>query len=354
MLSQFLAFWVTFSAASLGYYFFRCIHFPAAPLLGSMAATGVLGFTELVPSFDTGLLTFICATVLGINLGKQIRRDILARVLASAKPVAIHAGGMLLTSLFCGYFLYVLMKQEENELSLASALLCTSAGGVTEMTLLGVSLGANVMIIFLFQLVRQVTFLSLIPYSAKAARLFGDGRDKAVQLLSDLRRLPSYKRIDYVFLVVVATVGGYLGYSLGIPAGTLFGSMTCSGIFTLFLKKQYVLDVKIRLAAQIGLGIIMGQGIEINLSELVTTFLIPMCLVTLAMILCCLLLAFLLYKTTDYDLNTCLICSAPTGLSQIAVLAEEEEADVLTATLFHVARVISIVGIYPWVIMCFS
>jgi len=354
MLLQILSLCTSFVVAYSGYLFFQLIRFPAAPLLGSMAATGMLGFTGWVSSFDTGSLTFVCSIVLGINLGKQIRGDILAKVRTAIRPVLIHAGGMLLTSLACGYILYILTNKDGNSISLVSAFICTSTGGVTEMTLLGLSLGANVMLIVLFQIVRQVTFLTLIPYSAKMSKAFGSHRVSKKTTLPGRGPLSAYGRWDYLFLICVATAGGYLGYRLGIPAGTLFGSMTAAGILTIILKKHYILKAKIRLAAQLGLGIIMGQRVDASLGDLLVSFLLPLFLVTLAMVVCCLLLAFLLYKTTDYDLTTCLICSAPTGLSQIAAHAEEAGADVLTATLFHAVRVVSIVGIYPLLIMCFS
>ena len=120
---------------------------------------------------------------------------------------------------------------------------------------------------------------------------------------------------------------------------------------SLFLSKQYKFDNKFRYAAQIGLGLATGERITPQTAGQIGTLFVPAVVVTLVMLAGCTLLAVLLYKTSDWSLTTCLLCAAPAGLSQIASFAEEVGADPLTASVFHTARIVGIVTLYPLIVL---
>jgi uncharacterized membrane protein AbrB (regulator of aidB expression) len=50
-------------------------------------------------------------------------------------------------------------------------------------------------------------------------------------------------------------------------------------------------------------------------------------------------------------LTLCLLCTAPAGLSQITVYADEIGVDSFVATAFHTVRILSIVAIYPMIFL---
>ena len=352
MLQQTLSFGLLFLMGYLGYLLFRLLHIPAAPLLASMVSTAFLQFLGWPTGFTDGALAFLCSVILGINMGKQIQADILARVATAARPIAVHVCGMLLVSLSCGFFLYLFANHYGKDLSLVNALVSTSTGGLSEMTVLGMSLNADIVLLVFFQLFRQVTFLSLLAYMPAITGRFVPMQSRSLSS-PKMRALPAFERREYIFLVCSATIGGYLGMRIGMPAGALFGAMLFSGILAVILKKHYLCPTQVRVVAQIGLGLILGKRFDGGLLPIVSELLLPAVLVTAVMLIGCLLLALLLFKTTGYDLNTCLVCSAPAGMSQMASIAEESGADMLTAPLFHAARVIAVVTLYPWLVLYF-
>ena len=97
----------------------------------------------------------------------------------------------------------------------------------------------------------------------------------------------------------------------------------------------------------------MGQRMTPEIVERLGGMLLPAVAVTAIMLAGCVILAVILYRTTGWDMTTCLLCAAPAGLSQITVFAEEIGVDSFTATVFHTVRILSIVGIFPWIIMHF-
>jgi len=64
-------------------------------------------------------------------------------------------------------------------------------------------------------------------------------------------------------------------------------------------------------------------------------------------------LAALLYKTTRWNLVTCLLSVNPAGLTQVVFFAEDMGADLLTVSVFQTVRLVGIVTLYPWLILPF-
>lgn len=349
MTEQILGFCMALGAGCAGFLLFRLIRFPAAAVLGSMAATGALNVYGLIPHFNAAPVSFVCSVGIGLILGRQINRKVLGRVKSLLRPVLVQVGCMLLLSLACGYIFYLLAAG--RGISLGTALVSSTAGGLTEMLVFGLSIGGDVGVIAFVQLFRIVTFLTLIPYSAKLARKLGDRRESVQNAAAS--NLADYSRRDYLLLVPMVFAGGYLGLRLHIPAGAMLGSMLFAGLLSVMLNKKYNNKSAVRALAQIGLGLVMGQRVDAEILSRLAALFLPVLGVSAVMLAGCVLLAFVQYKTTKYDLTTCLMCSAPAGMSQIALYAEETGTDVFTVSIFHTARLVSIVIIYPWLAMYF-
>ena len=351
-----LAFLFVFCVGALGYWLLRKAHFPNPGLLGAMVATGTLNIAGWYPSFATWPVSFAASAVIGIMLGRQITRGILAKVRKLALPVLVHTTGMLLLSLLAGFFLYHTLKG--SGVSLGTALVSGTAGGLTEMILFGLSIHADVGVIAFVQLARICLFLALIPYILRLnqrgpntqadtpASQSGPGNG----LANGNGKFPT---IAYIPLVFLAVAGAWTGNALHVPAGAMLGAMLACGGFALFIGKEYSFDSRIRLLAQIALGAIMGHRITPEMIALLEALIFPALLSTGIMIVGCTALAFFMHKLTGLGLVTCLLCSAPAGLSQVALHADEAGADPLTATVFHTARLVGIVAFYPWIIWPF-
>lgn len=348
MTEQLTGFALALLAGYAGYRLFRLFRFPAAAIIGSMAATGFVNVMGWLPHFNGGPLSYVCSVGIGLVLGKQLNRNVFCHARGMVRPVLVQIGCLLLLSLACGYIFYLLAGKDE--VSLATALVSASAGGLTEMMVFGLSIGGDVAVIAFVQTFRLVTFLSLIPYSSKLARRLGDKRGPAAVSAACNFSGP-FTRPNYLLLLLAAFGGGWVGQALGLPAGALLGSMFFAGGVGILLNKQYDYPAWVRSLAQVGLGMVMGQRVDAEVLSRLAGFFLPVLGLTAVMLIGCLLLALLQYKTTRYDLATCLMCSAPAGLSQVAVYAEETGTDVFTVAVFHTARMVSIVIIYPWIIV---
>lgn len=347
-MNQLWAFCLTYLVGSAGFLVFRRLKVPTPALLGSMFTTSLMGIAGVYPRFPVWVVSFASNILIGIMLGRMIDRDVLKRVWRLGRYVLFLSVGMLLLSLLCGYTLFRM-----SGISLTTALISGAAGGIAEMVIYGISMGADTAIITFIQLFRVITFLALIPYLAILAQKIGGRKNPVKAENEEGSRLALFSRRDYVILVICAFAGALTGRWLKIPTGVLIGAMLTSGAFALTIGKKYRYDSRLRCFAQIALGMVMGERVTPQILTQLGELFIPAIIVTVLMFLGSAALAFVLYKTTQWDVVTCLLCAAPAGLSQITLYAEEIGADVFTASVFHTVRIISIVAVYPWITMAF-
>ncbi|MDR2180069.1 MAG: AbrB family transcriptional regulator [Synergistaceae bacterium] len=347
---QIVAFCVMFVTGMAGYFFFRFLRIPNPALLGSMAATGAVNVAGYFPAFPVWAVSFAANATIGLMLGRQIDRNVLGRIKALARPVLIQLAGMIALSLLCGWTLFSMTASKG--ISLATSLISGTAGGIAEMMIFGMSVDADVAVIAFVQVFRVVIFLGMIPYLAMIAEKLGGVRARPTVEAGGGHSRRFVPR-DYAVLVLCVLAGAAMGEGLRVPTGAMLGAMVTSGVYALTLNKKYDYDPRLRVIAQVGLGLVMGKRITPQIVSNIGALLFPALVVTLVMLTGCTLLAVLLYKTSGWDLTTCLLCSAPAGLSQISVFAEEAGADSFTASIFHTVRILGIVSLYPWIVLPF-
>jgi len=350
---EMVSFGLVFLLGYCGYLVFTCLRFPTPALMGAIVTSGALSVMGYYPYFTNWPVTFAANTAIGIMLARQINRDVLSRILRLAWPVFVQTVGFLLLSLLSGLFLYWYCGSDH--LSLSTALISGATGGITEMIIFGMSVdSANVGMIAFIQLVRIMVFLTLLPWLPRLVRPFLGGEPQPGQEHRPEHH-PKLSRkftgIQYGVLFLCALAGALAGFVLRIPTGALLGAMVACGVYATAVNGEYSFDTRFSVAAQICIGAVMGQRITPEVVALMGSLIVPALLMSALMLVCCLCLAFLTHKTTGSSLETCLLCASPGGLTQVAFLADEMGADVATTAVFQSARLISIVAVYPWIVL---
>jgi membrane AbrB-like protein len=344
-------FCVAFIIGAAGFSLFKFFRLPNPALLGSLVVTGALSAAGYFPRFTAWPVSFAANTAIGVMIGHQIDRTVISRMRSLMRPVLVQTIGILALSLICGFTMYAM--NSSGTVSLGTSLISGAAGGITEMMVFGMSVDADVAVIAFVQLFRIIVFVAIMPYLSIIGRKLGGGTKRAETAVSGGSVLPEFSARNYASLLIFALIGAAAGLWSRIPAGTMLGAMAACGILSLAVNKRYSYDTRIRSLSQIGLGLVMGQRISPNILERLGATLIPVVVATFVMLVGCALLAFLLFKTTGWDLATCLLCASPAGISQVSIFAEEIGADSLTTSVFHTVRVVGIVSFYPWIIMSF-
>lgn len=347
-MEKLLAFSFTFMIGACGYYILKFLKIPNPSLLGAIFATGVLNITGYYPEFPVWPVSFAANVLIGMMLGRQIDIYFFKRVGELFIPVISTAVGMVVLSIICGMTYFKLAS-----VSMKTALIASSAGGIAEMMIFGLSVNADIPVVATVQIFRVIVFLTLIPFIPFFDKK-SNNRNRSDRINMGLADTLFFRGKDYILLTLVSIIGAVITDNCHVPAGAMIGAMLASGIFAIMIKRTYSYAAELCIVAQIGLGVVIGYSITPKVLLQLRFVFLPTIATTVVMLLCCIVIALALKRVTRWSITTCLLCAAPAGLSQIAVYAEEIGADSFTTSVFHTVRLATIVLVYPWIIIMMS
>jgi membrane AbrB-like protein len=156
--------------------------------------------------------------------------------------------------------------------------------------------------------------------------------------------LTKHKMIPVLSL---ALIGSLLGFYLRVPLGILLGSFILVAIAQIAGLGAEPLTKRTRQGVQMIIGGTIGINMNHELLDEVLLLIIPGILLGIAHILTAVLLAVILMKFFKVDIITALCGTMPAGLSEVAVIAKEHDADVEYVILMHLFRVSMVVIVIP-------
>ena len=133
------------------------LRLPAGALVGSMLAVGIyngLGFKAYMPV----QVRIGCRIVVGCLLGLNLNQGTFMQLRTVLVPALIIVTSLLIWGMFTGFIVYKVCK-----LDMYTAFLSSSAGGLTELSLMASSLGGDGPKVAILHLVRMITVVSTMP-----------------------------------------------------------------------------------------------------------------------------------------------------------------------------------------------
>lgn len=365
-----------FLLGTVGWKLFARFRVPAPDMLGALFMASILAIRGYELPFPSNPITLVSKLILGCYLGLMVDRSTLRQLKQVVLPAGIVSAWMLALSLVSGYILY-----KVSHLSIETAFLGSTAGGIAEMAILGLAFHADTVTITILQLFRVLLFLVAMPLVARwkigntsEVHRIADightknnarnnnqmvGRDlENSNLESDSRVLPAggqdlnpSQRNGSVFsilLLLLATlIGGAIGRYLGIPAGDMLGAMFGVGTANTLFGDLPPVPPLMRNYARIAIGIAMAQQLTPETLARLSDLILPILLLGVLMVASGILLSRVLQRITGWDTGTCLLVSSPAGLTQMSIIAEEVGADPLVVSILHTARLLSILTVLP-------
>ncbi len=328
---------------------FKRARIPAAALLGALVISALWAMTGTQPAYPSGTLSFLSNVAIGLFLGVRLNRESCRLLRNLPGPAILVSGWMLGLSLAMGYLMSTF-----TSLPLPTAMLGSTAGGITEMALLSLSMGADVASVTLLQIFRLLAAVLTTPVLCRMwmrnhpspVCCVAEEGDDPIKLVRT--PVPSRARLrTNVLCAAAAVAGGLAGKWLSLPAGALIGAMAASGAVTNAAGEPRLPDRLIRTFGQVGVGVIIARSITKEVLLGFLSLLGPLALLTVGMIGGSLLLAVLLHRIAGFSPMTCMLASSPGGLSQIASIADEFGADPVIVSLIQTVRLLSIILVLP-------
>jgi uncharacterized protein len=152
--------------------------------------------------------------------------------------------------------------------------------------------------------------------------------------------------MELLLTLMVGVIGGLIALKLKFPAGMMLGSLLAVSILNILTYKAFM-PVEIKLFTQIISGLFIGSNLKHEDVVYLTKIIRPALLTIASLFVSCVLIGFLLYIFTDYNLATMLFSTAPGGLVDITLMSMDMEADTAVVSVLQITRLLTVVGLFP-------
>lgn len=322
---------IFFLISIAGWLGFQKLRLPAPTILGPIVILGITGFFGMhitVPFWLKPILSVIMGTFLGLRFNLKLK--------GMVKQIFLVGSWIIMASLLTAKVLVYLGLSE------ATAVFAAMPGGLVELTLVAMSFGASTFTIALLQSSRLFLTMLIIPFIIKKLPV-GTPADKQ----------PAGESITtgwqkWLGVIIIAVVSALVLGMTGMPASSLIGPILGVGIYTKMLDAKFKVNRKFQNLVQVGVGGLIGLNATRETILGIADFIVPILTLNVLIIGSSLILGFLLHKTTGWDLATCLLSTAPAGLTPMILLSVELNADSNRVVVFQVLRLVTVVLFAPF------
>lgn len=158
---------ITLLAAVCGGVIARSLKIPAGGLIGSMLAVGILQVNQVEVRLPVNL------RLIGeIFIGGTIGLSFTSSFIKNLKSLLIPAVFIMIAVVAFGVVVGLIMYKVTN-LDIVTSIFASSPGGITNMTVIANSLGADSKVVTVMQLVRLISLVFLLPIITKLLTKLG-------------------------------------------------------------------------------------------------------------------------------------------------------------------------------------
>lgn len=324
----------------------RKIKLPAPFMTGSMLAVALFAIFSAQMYMPNNLKTF-AQIISGAYIGQQVTKNDLLNFPKLAKSIVFLMTLFTLNMFIVGFLIHTFFS-----IDLITALLSCMPGGIMDVSLISIDMGAQAEIVATMQLVRLAGMLLILPYWIKLLLdRFQRKEDtlKSSEAKKIVTQLP-FGTSDFIvndgLILIIASIGGLIGLSLHIPAGALMFSLIFSSILKI-IKNTAQLNTNIRYIAQIFAGTIIGSTFTQDSLKEMSRLFIPALLLLGSYLMINVLFGYLVSKKGILDLKSALFASSPAGATDISLIAGELGGDMPKIAGIQICRTLYTIIVLP-------
>jgi len=283
----------------------------------------------------------------GAYIGCMITRDDVKRMPMIIKPYLVSMTSLLILNLCVASFFY-----RFTDFDLITCLFCTAPGGMTDMPLIAMDMGADASAVALMQFVRMVFGIGVLPtvvllsdrlIEPEVAREM-EQRAADHQKHTTVKQKPTLRAFLPTFCV--ALLAALLGRKLGIPAGAMSFSLVATAALKLS-GKCHGMPPWLRRVAQVVSGCCIGYSVDqeqlLSMGQLV----IPAMVLCLGYAVCCVCAGLLSSKLCKLDLREAMLTLSPAGATEMALIAADLGVESPNLVVLQICRLVGVLMIFP-------
>jgi len=346
---------------------------PAGALVGGMIGVSVFQvWTGAAAVPDTARPILQIAG--GALLGHAIGRSDLLHLRSLMKPALLLLSGLVAINIGLGYLLF-----KFSHLDLTTAMYAAAPGGVSDMALIIEEMNGDTATVSMMQIFRLFSIYLLYPPVFKllagkterqrplqghaqgidqsgsvgnAAREISAAIETPVrQWRSGGSRPPADREraVNFLQTLLVSACGGLLFIFLKVPAGGMVGGVLFSGLYNVRTGRGWV-PKPFGFLLQAGVGALIGSNVTGDSLLAVRHLIVPILIMTAALMLFTALLGYVMFKTTSLDLTTSVLAITPGGIQEMSMIAKDLGLSATPVIVMHTVRLVAVICIFPSVI----
>jgi len=330
---------VTFLVGSVGAFIGKKIKIPGGYMIGPLIIVSILSVCTPFAEMPQVVRPFI-QIVAGAYIGSGIRRTDIQGMKKIIKPIMIALSLLVVTMAISASLLFLIFNFD-----LASALLSSVPGGISDITLLSYEFGADISTVAVIQTMRLFLVLTIFPPLIKQIC----AKENIEHHESDVEN--TKKELDWKNAFITLTIGliaGLIGYTLKVPAGALSFSLIATAFYSCKTDKAEV-PISLRRIVQILSGALIGCSITLDSALKFPSLLPAIVLVIILYFGGNLIVSKIITKFTTVDRPTAMFGTAPAGASDMVLIALDMDLgiDKTTVVLMQITRLVVTVTIIP-------
>ncbi|MBD1381364.1 AbrB family transcriptional regulator [Metabacillus arenae] len=335
----------TFSLSLAGGGLFAILQVPLAWILGPLSMMIVwrsfANRTLLCPDS----IKQISLMFLGIYFGLSFTKSTFIEVGPYIIPFLILTIILILISVTNGLLIGKWLKFDPVTSSFS-----TIPGGLSEMVVITESLKGNVAMVTIFQTVRLLSVVFLVPF---LVTLIFAGNSPSGTVATNDGSVLNGSYFSYLWFILSFAVGWLLRYK--VPAGAVIGPLLVTACLNISGISLPVLPDAIIICAQLVVGTSIGIRMSWNELKLGGKYSFIYFGLTLILIIISFALGYLFSIFTGVSLSTAILSLAPGGLVEMVLTANSIGADPALVSALQFIRLLFILIVVPTVLKwCFS
>ncbi|WP_077621121.1 AbrB family transcriptional regulator [Bacillus sinesaloumensis] len=321
--------------SAIGGLLFYLLHFPIPWILGPMTFMIVykaITHRKLVVStraYNGGLAT------LGIYFGLSFTRDTFITVYPYIIPFLITTILLLTVSVINSIYVTRFIKIDPM-----TSVFGSIPGGLSEMVAASHSLRANSAMVTIFQTVRLLTVVFLVPFIV--THLFLADAERVLDVTKEMSNGPAYA---YLWFGLAVVAGWLLQNKL--PAAYVIGPLAVTALLGVLGVSLPSIPPWFLIIAQITVGLRMGNNINLRDLKIGGKYCGVYLVLTMLLVVVSFGFGYLFAIFTDLDLPTAMLSLAPGGIVEMVLTATAIGADPAVVSSLQLIRLLFIIIVVP-------
>ncbi|OTN77529.1 hypothetical protein A5886_002629 [Enterococcus sp. 8G7_MSG3316] len=345
----------TLFIAFIGGSLFKKMKIPAAYMTGGMIAVAALSILTNQMTMPRSM-KFFAQVISGAYIGQQSSRNTFLQLKNLVLPI------VLLMSLFTiNCFALGAVFVHFFDMDWTTALLSCLPGGIMDISLISIDMGANAEIVATMQLARLVGMLIILPQWSKlilntVSKITSHKKGAHIhrsEITSSTKTiLPTQQVQSDLAILIIAFIGGYIGLILGIPVGALVLALIFSFVYKLRVNPAS-LSPYIRYGAQVLAASIIGSNFTMHSLIQMKALVLPIIILFVGFLLINIIFTLVISRLGLLDVQSAIFASSPAGATDISLIAADLGGDLTSIASIQITRTLFAIVVLPQLINLF-